>query len=141
MPVILRINGFRFFFYSNEGNPLEPAHIHVMKAGSEAKFWLTPSVVLASNDGFNSRVLKELTGSAKRVSFDEATMWVELNDARTIGVPLAWFPRLLHASTEQLNSYELSPRGIHWDALDEDISIAGLLEGRGDVTHRPHKVA
>lgn len=35
MPVILRINGFRFFFYSNEGNPLEPAHIHVMKAGSE----------------------------------------------------------------------------------------------------------
>ena len=62
MPVILRINGFRFFFYSNEGNPLEPAHIHVMKAGSEAKFWLTPSVALASNDGFNSRGLKELTG-------------------------------------------------------------------------------
>ena len=39
MPVILRIDGFRFFFYSNEGNPLEPAHIHVMKSGSEAKFW------------------------------------------------------------------------------------------------------
>ena len=58
MPVILRINGFRFFFYSNEGNPLEPAHIHVMKAG----IWLTPSVALASNDGFNSRLLKELTG-------------------------------------------------------------------------------
>ena len=82
-----------------------------------------------------------MTISAKRVSFDEATMWVELNDARTIGVPLAWFPRLLHASTEQLNSYELSPRGIHWDALDEDISVAGLLAGQGDLTRRPEKAA
>ncbi|PLV62990.1 DUF4160 domain-containing protein [Erwinia sp. B116] len=60
MPVILRISGFRFFFYSNEGNPLEPAHVHVMKAGNEAKFWLTPLVALASNDGFNARTLKEL---------------------------------------------------------------------------------
>ncbi|WP_409988699.1 DUF4160 domain-containing protein [Cellvibrio sp.] len=40
MPVILRLNGFRFFFYSNEGNPLEPAHIHVSKDGDEAKIWL-----------------------------------------------------------------------------------------------------
>lgn len=61
MPVILRIDGFRFFFYSNGGNPLEPAHIHVMSAGAETKFWLTPSVMLASNDGFNSRALKALT--------------------------------------------------------------------------------
>ncbi|ELC8118919.1 TPA: DUF2442 domain-containing protein [Escherichia coli] len=82
-----------------------------------------------------------MTISAKSVSFDESAMWVKLSDARTIEVPLAWFPRLLHASVEQLNDYELSPRGIHWDALDEDISVAGLLDGRGDVTHRPHKVA
>jgi hypothetical protein len=82
-----------------------------------------------------------MTISAKSVSFDESTMWVKLSDARTIGVPLAWFPRLLHASVEQLNNYELSPRGIHWEALDEDISVAGLLDGRGDVTHQPHKVA
>lgn len=81
-----------------------------------------------------------MTISAKNVRFDESTMWVELNDARTIGVPLVWFPRLLHASPEQRNDYELSPRGIHWDTLDEDISVAGLLEGRGDVTHQPHKV-
>jgi len=60
MPVILRIDGFRFFFYSNEGNPLEPAHIHVMKSGSEAKFWLTPCVALASDNGFHSRILREL---------------------------------------------------------------------------------
>ncbi|EGJ6191139.1 DUF2442 domain-containing protein [Escherichia coli] len=82
-----------------------------------------------------------MTISAKRVSFDEATMWVEFSDACSIGVPLAWFPRLLNASTEQLNSYELIPRGIHWDALDKDTSLADLPEGRGDVAHRPHKVA
>lgn len=82
-----------------------------------------------------------MTISAKRVSFDEATMWVELNDARTIGDAAGMVSACCMLPTEQLNSYELSPRGIHWDALDEDISIAGLLEGRGDVTHRPHKVA
>ncbi|WP_072166254.1 DUF2442 domain-containing protein [Erwinia sp. Leaf53] len=82
-----------------------------------------------------------MTILAKNVSFDEVTMWVELNDGRTLGVPLAWFPRLLHASPEQRNGYELSPRGIHWDTLDEDISVAGLLAGRGDVTHIPHRVA
>lgn len=41
-----------------------------------------------------------MTISAKSVSFDESTMWVKLSDVRTIGVPLAWFPRLLHASVE-----------------------------------------
>jgi hypothetical protein len=60
MPVILRLNGFRFFFYSNEGDPREPTHIHVMKAGTEAKFWLEPVVKLARNDGFDSRTVKEL---------------------------------------------------------------------------------
>lgn len=61
-------------------------------------------------------------------------MWVELEDGRTIGVPLAWFPRLLHAQPEDRNGVELSRRGLHWDALDEDISIDGLLAGRGDQT-------
>ena len=82
-----------------------------------------------------------MTISAKNVSFDEATMWVELSDGRTLGVPLAGFPRLMQASPEQLNGYELSSRGIHWDALDEDISVAGLLAGRGEVIHIPHQVA
>ena len=82
-----------------------------------------------------------MTISAKKIHFDDTTMWVELSDARTIGVPLAWFPRLLHASSEQLNSFELSARGIHWEALDEDISVEGLLAGRGHVTHQPHQVA
>jgi hypothetical protein len=61
-------------------------------------------------------------------------MWVALSDGRTLGVPLAWFPRLLHATREQLEAYEISPRGLHWEVLDEDISIAGLLAGRGDQT-------
>lgn len=79
--------------------------------------------------------------SAKNVRFDDRIMWVELSDERIIGVPLAWFPRLCNASAEQLKDYELSPRGIHWDALDEDVSIDGLLQGRGDITHPPHQVA
>jgi len=68
-------------------------------------------------------------------------MWVDLSDERIIGVPLSWFPRLRDASLEQLKNYELSPRGIHWDALDEDVSIEALLQGYGDVTHPPHQVA
>nr|WP_281441152.1 DUF2442 domain-containing protein [Aeromonas veronii] len=79
--------------------------------------------------------------SPKLVRFDENSMWVELLDGRIIGVPLVWFPRLLMAQPEQLAQYELSQRGIHWDELDEDISIAGLLAGQGDITHRPHRAA
>lgn len=72
--------------------------------------------------------------------FDQHSLWVELDDGRTIGVPLAWFPRLLHASPEERDAFFLSRDGIHWEALDEDVSIAGLLAGRGDVT-RPHRAA
>jgi len=62
MPVIFRYKGYKFFFYSNEGDPLEPAHIHIRDADAdaEAKFWLTPLVQLARNDGFNAKALKEL---------------------------------------------------------------------------------
>jgi hypothetical protein len=76
----------------------------------------------------------EMTTSAKQIRFDENSMWVELADGRTIGVPLAWFPRLLHALPEQRQKVEISPRGLHWDELDEDISIDGLLAGHGDMT-------
>jgi len=79
--------------------------------------------------------------SPKKVTIDQDRLWVELSDGRTLGVPLAWFPRLLNASPEQLEHFELTPRGIHWDALDEDISIQGLLLGHGDLTHQHDKVA
>jgi hypothetical protein len=72
--------------------------------------------------------------SATQVRLDEDSMWVELSDGRTLGVPLAWFPRLLHATAEQRAQVRISPRGLHWDALDEDVSIAGLLTGLGDQT-------
>jgi len=72
--------------------------------------------------------------SPKALRFDEDNLWVELTDGRTVGVPLAWFPRLFHASPEQREDYELSRRGMHWEALDEDISIEGILAGRGDQT-------
>lgn len=76
-----------------------------------------------------------------QVSFDDNSFWVELSDGRVIGVPLAWYPRLLAAASEQRLDYELSPRGIHWDAIDEDISIEGILAGRGDQTSARRKVA
>jgi hypothetical protein len=69
------------------------------------------------------------------VRFDEYSMWVDLEDGRTIGVPLVWFPRLLNATVSQREAFEMSRCGIHWDEIDEDISIAGLLAGRGDMTH------
>lgn len=81
--------------------------------------------------------------SAESVRFDEHTMWVELVDGRTIGVPLAWFPRLLHATPEQRQHCRISVTGcgLHWDEIDEDISVPGLLEGRGDMTRRPPTAA
>jgi hypothetical protein len=69
------------------------------------------------------------------VRFDDDSMWVDLDDGRRISVPLAWFPRLLAATPEQRAQFELSPCGIHWEALDEDVSIDGLLAGHGDRTH------
>lgn len=76
-----------------------------------------------------------MTISPKSLRFDDDCMWVELDDGRTLGIPLAWFPRLLHATKVQREDYELSRRGMHWDAIDEDISVAGLLAGQGDLTH------
>ena len=74
-----------------------------------------------------------MTISPDRVSFDDDTMWVGLSDGRTLGVPLAWFPRLLRASSTERAAVALSPMGLHWEALDEDISVAGLIAGRGDL--------
>jgi hypothetical protein len=82
-----------------------------------------------------------MTISPTAFRFDEDTMWVALSDGRTLGVPLAWFPRLLNATPEQLEQVELSRVGLHWEALDEDISVAGLLAGRGDQTIGRKRVA
>jgi hypothetical protein len=59
-------------------------------------------------------------------------MWVDLSDGRTLGVPLAWFPRLLNGTPEQRESVRISSRGLHWESLNEDISVSALLAGLGD---------
>jgi Protein of unknown function (DUF2442) len=81
-----------------------------------------------------------MTILAEAIRFDDNSLWVDLNDGRTLGVPLVWFPRLLNATPEQRTMVEISYGGLHWAELDEDISIAGLLAGRGDVS-RPEGVA
>ena len=68
-------------------------------------------------------------------------MRVDLSDGRTIGMPLAWFPRLLHATPAERAACSLSRRGLHWEELDEDVSIAGLLAGQGDRTHSGEQAA
>ena len=72
------------------------------------------------------------------VRFDEDSMWVSLEDGRTIGVPLAWFPRLLAGSPKARQDFFLSPSGIHWEGLDEDIAVATLLAGRWTATAPAH---
>jgi hypothetical protein len=61
MPTIFRQDGFRAFFYSNEGDPREPAHVHVIAGAAEAKFWLRPDVTLATSAGFDARMLRRAT--------------------------------------------------------------------------------
>ena len=60
MPVVFRHAGYRFHFFSNEGDPREPVHVHISRAGAKAKFWLFPEVELAYNRGFDTRTIKSL---------------------------------------------------------------------------------
>jgi hypothetical protein len=70
--------------------------------------------------------------NAERVVVTEDTLSVDLSDGRTISVPLAWFPRLLQSTPEERSNWRLIGRGqgIHWENIDEDISIEALLAGR-----------
>ena len=61
MPTIFRYKGYKFFFYSNENDPIEPCHVHVRKETSLAKFWVVPSVKLVDSYGFNSSELNDLS--------------------------------------------------------------------------------
>lgn len=79
--------------------------------------------------------------SAETVRFEGASMVVDLADGRSLSVPLAWFPRLLAATPEQLRQVRISRKGLHWDELDEDVSVAGLLAGRGDRTGQSEQAA
>ena len=82
-----------------------------------------------------------MTTSARSVRFDDDSMWVDLTDGRVIAVPLAWFPRLMAATAEQRALVSYSSRGLHWEALDEDISVDGLLAGEGDLRRQQRAAA
>jgi len=66
---------------------------------------------------------------AEDVRVTKDTLSVDLSDGRTISVPLEWFPRLVHATPEERNNWRLIGKGhgIHWEDIDEDISVEGLL--------------
>ncbi len=69
---------------------------------------------------------------AQNVIVTDDTIAVDLSDGRTIAVPLAWYPRLLHGTPEERNNWRLigDKEGVHWPALDEDISVENLLAGK-----------
>lgn len=78
-----------------------------------------------------SSSVTEATSLAQTVRVTADELIVGLADGRTISVPLAWFPRLLHATAAQRANFELLGEGdgIHWPDIDEDLSVAGLLRG------------
>ena len=80
----------------------------------------------------SSSAVKGRTALAKHVEVSEDTLSVELADGRTIAAPLAWYPRLVQATAEERKVWRLiaGGLGIHWPALDEDISVANLLAGQ-----------
>jgi hypothetical protein len=69
------------------------------------------------------------------VDVSDDTLRVDLSDGRSISAPLAWYPRLLHASTEERGHWRFigQGRGIHWPDVDEDISVENLLAGRAST--------
>jgi len=79
-----------------------------------------------------STLITERDVFARSVSFTDDSLVVELDDGRTISVPVAWYPRLLHGIQAERENFELigDGEGIHWPALNEDISVEGLLAGK-----------
>jgi hypothetical protein len=80
----------------------------------------------------NTLTIEILPASAQSVSVTEDTLTIDLNDGRTISVPLAWYPRLLHGTKDERNNWRLIGKGegIHWPDLDEDISVENLLNAK-----------
>lgn len=74
----------------------------------------------------------EIAAHAQSVTVTEDTLTVELTDGRSVSAPLAWYPRLVHGTLEERKNWRLLGRGsgIHWPALDEDISVENLLRGQ-----------
>ena len=143
-PAVLRSGPYRFYFVSHDLH--EPPHVHIDRDAFSAKFWLKP-VALAYNLGFPAREVggenqknwrhgmntsEPKAGERVRdVRFTDDAISVDLFDGRTITVPLAWYPRLLHATPEQRKNWKIAGAGygIHWPDMDEDLTTQGLLLG------------
>ena len=80
----------------------------------------------------NTLTIKMEIPNAEDVNITSDELSVDLSDGRSISIPLAWYPRLLHATDEERKHWRLigKGKGIHWDDINEDISIEGLLAGR-----------
>jgi Protein of unknown function (DUF2442) len=79
----------------------------------------------------NSSVTELKAVLATSVQVDDVELSVDLSDGRTISAPLAWYPRLVHATQNERNQWRLigKGKGIHWENLDEDISVENLILG------------
>jgi len=77
VPKVFGVNGYKFFFFSNEGNPQEPCHIHVRKSGNLAKFWVEPVVALVSSDGFSAKELRMIQCLVKEHQTQIKEAWDE----------------------------------------------------------------
>lgn len=75
MPKVFEWNGYRFHFFANEGDPREPVHIHVSRAGAKAKFWLFPEVELAYNRNYDARTIKRLQEVVAQRRFEIEEFW------------------------------------------------------------------
>ena len=77
MPVVFREGGYRVFFFSNEGDPREPMHVHVKRGAAVAKIWIEPELVLADSNGFNAREQTEIIRMAVRHRSEIEEAWRE----------------------------------------------------------------
>ena len=77
MPLVFRDRGYRFHFYSDEGDPREPMHVHVRKDRDNAKFWLWPEVNLAYNRGFSRFELRALSVTVEQRRSEIERAWNE----------------------------------------------------------------
>ena len=75
MPKVFEWNGYRFHFFANEGDPREPVHIHVSRAGAKAKFWLFPEVELAYNRNYDARTIKRLQEVVEQRRYEIEEFW------------------------------------------------------------------
>jgi len=111
-------------------------YVHLVFLQESYLFFKVVSGTGEWKSGENGMNTLTIEARAVKVWFDEDNLWILLHDGRQLSTPLAYFPRLLKASPEQRQKFEISGggTGLHWEDLDEDISVPGLLLGQGDLT-------